>query len=98
VLVGVDGSAGMIEKARERARRNGWNSIVWLIEYDARALSRQLISEFIPEDRAVDRVLFTLALTVIPDWERMFRRAFELLTPGGRCVVMDEYAPRPGVI
>jgi hypothetical protein len=42
-------------------------------------------------------VLFTLALSVIPDWERVFQKAFELLAPGGRCVVMDTYAPRSGL-
>ena len=97
VLVGVDGSSGMIEKARERTRRNRWDSLVRLIEYDARALSRELISDLIPDGREVDRVLFTLALSVIPDWERVFRKAFELLAPGGRCVIVDGYAPRSGV-
>ena len=98
VLVGVDGSSGMIEKARERTRRNRWDSRVRLIEYDARALSRELISDLIPDGREVDRVLFTLALSVIPDWEKVFRKAFELLAPGGRCVVMDAHAPRSGVL
>jgi len=97
ILVGVDGSSGMIEKALGRTRRNGWDSIVRLIEYDARALSRQLISDLISDDRSIDRVLFTLALTVIPDWETVFLKAFEMLVPGGRCVVMDEYAPKPGM-
>lgn len=97
VLVGVDGSSGMIEKAHERTRRDRWDSVVRLIEYDARALSRELISDLIPDGREVDRVLFTLALSVIPDWERVFRKAFELLAPGGRCVIMDAYAPRSGV-
>jgi ubiquinone/menaquinone biosynthesis C-methylase UbiE len=97
VLVGVDGSSGMIEKARERTRRNRWDSLVRLIEYDARALSRELISDLIPDGREVDRILFTLALSVIPDWERVLRKAFELLAPRGRCVIMDVYAPRSGV-
>jgi ubiquinone/menaquinone biosynthesis C-methylase UbiE len=96
VLVGVDGSSGMIEKARERTRRNRWESLVRLIEYDARALSRELMSDLIPDGTEVDRVLFTLALSVIPDWERVFRKSFELLAAGGRCVIMDGYAPRSG--
>ncbi len=97
ILMGVDGSSGMIEKARERTRRNDWDSIVRLIEHDARALSRELISDLIPDDRTVDRVLFTLALTVIPDWEMVFRKAFDMLSPGGRCVVMDEYSANSGM-
>jgi ubiquinone/menaquinone biosynthesis C-methylase UbiE len=98
VLVGVDGSSGMIEKARQRTRRNRWDSLVRLIEYDARALSYDLISDLIADGREVDRVLFTLALSVIPDWEGVFRKAFELLAPGGRCVIMDGYAPRSGLL
>jgi ubiquinone/menaquinone biosynthesis C-methylase UbiE len=97
ILVGVDGSRGMIERARERVRRNGWDSIVRLLEYDARALSPELISDLVPDEREVDRILFTLALSVIPDWETVFRRALEILAPGGRCVVMDEYSPRRGL-
>ena len=97
LLVGVDGSSGMIEKARQRTRRKRWDSLVRLIEYDARALSRELISDLVPDGREVDRVLFTLALSVIPDWEKVFWKAFELLVPGGRCVIMDGYAPRSGL-
>ena len=93
IIVGVDGSTGMLEKARQRTRCNGWDSIVRLLQYDARALSRALVSDLIPDDRPIDRVLFTLALSVIPDWEQVFLKAFNILAPGGRCVVMDQYAP-----
>jgi hypothetical protein len=72
VLVGVDGSSGIIEKARERARRNRWDSLVRLIEYDARALSRELPSHLIPDGNEVDRVLFTLALSVAPSRRRRY--------------------------
>jgi ubiquinone/menaquinone biosynthesis C-methylase UbiE len=98
ILVGLDGSSRMLDRARERTRREGWSSVVRLIEYDARAISPELISGLIPDNRTVDRVLFTLALSVIPDWEQVFRAAFELLPPGGRCVIMDEYAPKRGLV
>jgi hypothetical protein len=61
---------------------------VTLIHEDARKLSAALLQE-----RAgvgdVDGLLCTLGLSVVPDWQAVFAKAFALVRPGGRCVLMD---------
>jgi S-adenosylmethionine-diacylgycerolhomoserine-N-methlytransferase len=50
----------------------------------------------------VDAVLFSYALTMIPDWFRAVDNALSMLRPGGRLCVVDFYvsrhAPAPGLV
>ena len=87
LLVGLDYSQGMLAKARRKTQRRGWDN-VRLIQTDAGTLSADQLKEKAGVER-VDKLLCTLGLTVIPDWERAFERAWALLKPGGRCAVMD---------
>ncbi len=89
LLIGLDYSSGMLAKARRKVQRRGWGS-VRLIQADARTLSEDLLKENACVDR-VDKVLCTLGLTVIPDWETVFERSWSLLKPGGRYAIMDWY-------
>ena len=92
-LVGVDLSAGMLRQARRRADEHGWTH-VHLLERDVHALS--------PADLAVagpriDRLLVFLGLSTFPRWEMAFEHLWQLLAPGGRCVVVDVHAARLGL-
>lgn len=85
-VVGVDASAGMLRRARRRVRRNGWAHV---------DLHQRLAAEVGPDvlgGRPADGVLCALGLTAFPDWEAAFDRAFGLLRPGGRFVLLDVVA------
>lgn len=99
-LIGVDYSAGMLSKARQQVERQGWaRNRVYLIQADARTMSWDLLSSALPvEVTQIDRVLCTLGLSVVPDWEIVFARSFDLLAPGGRYAIMDGYFDRPGLM
>lgn len=97
LVIGLEYSSGMIERATRRTRRHGWEGSVGLLQCDARELSREHLADLIPGDQAIDRVLFSLVLSVLPDWEQIFLRGWELLRSGGRCTVMDQYFPKRGV-
>ena len=88
-VVGVDYSAGMLARASRRVERAGWSNVS-LIERDIQELSEADLAE--AGAPRVDRLLFTLALSVLPDWEGMFERALERLAPGGRFVIFDIHA------
>ena len=97
LVIGLEYSSGMIERASRRIRRQGWEDSVRLSQCDARELSREHLADLIPGDQAIDRVLFSLVLSVLPDWRQIFLRGWELLRSGGRCTVMDQYFPKHGV-
>lgn len=82
-IIGCDYSAGMLAKAQTKIDRAGWRHVT-LVETDARMITRELL-----EIQSVDAVLSMLGMTVIPDWESVFERTYDLLRPGGRYVIMD---------
>ena len=82
-IIGLDASPGMLMRARAKIGRAGWEHVT-LVEADARTLRPELLG--VPK---VDAVISMLGFTVIPDWELVFERTYDLLEPGGRYVVMD---------
>lgn len=78
-LVGLDFSAEMLARAKNRINRQNWSNVD-LVQADAAKMSF---------DRPFDAIFFGYSLTMIPDWPASLDRAAELLVPGGRIVVLD---------
>jgi ubiquinone/menaquinone biosynthesis C-methylase UbiE len=81
----VDYSPGMLARARSKVRAAGWRNVN-LVEADARVLDAGLLGV-----DQVDAAICMLGLSVVPDWQGVFQRMFELVRPGGRIAVMDLY-------
>lgn len=94
-LVGVDLSTGMLSKARERAQARGWTH-VHLRHADVHDLDADMLAEAVGRPVAIDRLHVFLGLTAFPRWEQAFERLWDLLAPGGRCVVVDVHAEKLG--
>ena len=74
--------------------RSGWRN-VRILHADARTLSLATIRSALGNPHLqVDRVLCTLGLSVVPDWQKAFEATWELLAPGGRYAIMDWHLPR----
>jgi ubiquinone/menaquinone biosynthesis C-methylase UbiE len=69
----------MLERARERVVRQGWEN-VHLIQGDASRIS--LYQQF-------DGALCTLAMSVIPDYESALKVMVNHVRPGGRVAIAD---------
>lgn len=82
-IVGVDLNDAMLGKARERVRRAGWKNVE-LVESDAARYD-------FPED--VSGVVSTFALTLVPEYDEVIRRAAAALPAAGRFVLLDLKAP-----
>jgi cytochrome P450 family 135 len=78
-IIAVDASEGMLAEARKLTERHGWSN-VQLLRQDAAQL--QL-------DGDVDAVLFSLSYSVLPEPGPALARAWKLLRPAARLVVMD---------
>jgi cytochrome P450/ubiquinone/menaquinone biosynthesis C-methylase UbiE len=78
-VIAVDASEGMLAEAGKLVDRGGWSN-VQLLRQDAAQL--QL-------DNDVDAVLFSLSYSVLPEPGLALARAWKLLRPSARLVVMD---------
>jgi demethylmenaquinone methyltransferase/2-methoxy-6-polyprenyl-1,4-benzoquinol methylase len=87
-LVGIDLTAGMLDRARARVRAQGWANVE-LREADICDPPGDLGAPF-------DAVLCTLGLSVIPEWRRALDVMVTLARPGGRVAVMDAGFPERG--
>jgi ubiquinone/menaquinone biosynthesis C-methylase UbiE len=88
-LVGVDLTPQMLDRARARIARGGWEN-VHVREADVCALGPDELG------RPFDAALCTLGLSVIPDWQGAWQSMLALVRPGGRVAVMDAGDPAPG--
>ena len=90
--VGVDLSAGMLRRARQRRAEYGMQNLELRV-MDARALDFQ--------DEEFDAVYLPLILTVVEDGARALVEAERVTAPGGRLVIADRFWPeerrRPAV-
>jgi ubiquinone/menaquinone biosynthesis C-methylase UbiE len=80
-VIGADVSDRMIERARALAADRGWQNV---------RFERCDIWEFDPGTQA-DVVVFCLALSGMPEPERVLVRALSWLRPGGQLVVLDSF-------
>lgn len=79
----VDLCPPLLDVARSRAA--GWHNVA-MVECDA--------TRFQPPT-TVDTVVFSYALTMIPDWFQAVDNALDMLRPWGRIAVTDFYVSRP---
>lgn len=86
-VLGVDLSEGMLRRAQARVEAAGWSQVT-LRRADVATLSL---------DAPVDRALVFLGLSTFPAWEAAFARVWDAVAPGGRVVVVDVFAERPGL-
>lgn len=82
-LIGVDLSPGMLECAKERIERSGWNNVE-LIQSDMAGY---------PFPEHVNAVLSIGAFGYVPEYNRVIERAKHALVPGGRLVIADGKRP-----
>jgi ubiquinone/menaquinone biosynthesis C-methylase UbiE len=82
-LTGIDLTDAMLEQAAKRVRRNNWTNVD-LVRTDATTFS-------FPKD--ISGVISTFALTLIPEYETIIKRASEALGINKRLVILDLKKP-----
>ncbi len=96
MVLGVDASSGMLARAQRRADDRGL-ACVRLVHADVHTLDATAVNEAGGGPTTIDRLHVFLGLTAFPNWEDAFAGLWALLRPGGRCVVVDVHAARPGL-
>lgn len=93
-IIGIDLSAGMLEKAKGKVSDNQWKNVGLYLEGATKINSEWIENNVSPTD-GIDAVLCDLGLSGFPDWQKIIDNMLELLKPGGRLVIMDWYVPKP---
>lgn len=89
-VLGVDASRGMLQRAAARVSKDGLAN-VRVVEVRADQLTRAQLAA------APDRLHVFLGMSVFDDPEATFDHLWELLAPGGTCVLVDVHAEKLGV-
>ena len=88
ILIGIDSSTKMLNRARQIVYNQSWRN-VHLLQLDARKLTRNYLDAITGHSTVIDSIICTLGFSVFPDWQAVFERSFDLLERSGSYCVMD---------
>ena len=89
LVTGIDFSASMLDKARERVARKGLSN-VWLHEMDAATLSFA--------NESFDIVYAPYVISVVPDPVRVVREMSRVCRPGGKIIVLNHFRSQSPIL
>ena len=95
LIIGIDLSSGMLDKAKQKIEKNGWKNIETELN-DATKIDRNWL-DYRNEQITVDAVFCDLGLSGLPEWRNIIDNMISILKPNGRIVILDWYLEKPSL-
>ncbi|EIJ40906.1 MULTISPECIES: class I SAM-dependent methyltransferase [Flavobacteriaceae] len=95
LIIGIDLSSGMLDKAKQKIEKNGWTNIETELN-DATKIDRNWL-DYRNEQITVDAVFCDLGLSGLPEWRKIIDNMISILKPNGRIVILDWYLEKPSL-
>ncbi len=95
LIIGIDLSSGMLDKAKQKIEKNGWKNIETELN-DATKIDRNWL-DYRNEQITVDAVFCDLGLSGLPEWRIIIDNMISILKPTGRIVILDWYLEKPSL-
>lgn len=96
LIVGIDLSDGMLNKATSLVNKNDWNN-TRIMKADVRKVDTTWVENQFNGGLQVDAILCDLGLSGFPNWKSVIDNLYDILLPQGRLVIMDWYIPKPTI-
>ena len=95
LIIGIDLSSGMLDKAKQKIEKNDWTNIETELN-DATKIDRNWL-DYRDEQITVDAVFCDLGLSGLPEWRNIIDTMISILKPNGRIVILDWYLEKPSL-
>lgn len=89
-VTGIDASAEMLEKAKLKVARHGYQNVVGLLVMDARELAFA--------DGSFDHVAAMHLMSVVPEPDRVLAEIARVCKPGGDVLIVNHFARTTGAL
>lgn len=96
LIIGIDLSNGMLDKANRKIQKNGWTNIQTELN-DATKIDQNWHDYFRNGQITIDAVFCDLGLSGLPEWRYIIDNMIALLKPEGKIVILDWYLEKPGL-
>lgn len=96
LIIGIDLSSGMLDKAKQKIEKSGWTNIDTELK-NATKIDQEWLNGYSNEKITVDAVFCDLGLSGLPEWQNIIDNMISILKPKGRIVILDWYLEKPSL-
>ncbi|MDG3581417.1 class I SAM-dependent methyltransferase [Galbibacter pacificus] len=95
LIIGIDLSSGMLDKARQKIEKNGWTNVKTELN-NATNIDQNWL-DYRDNRIIIDSVFCDLGLSGLPEWRNIIDNMISILKPNGRIVILDWYLEKPSL-
>ncbi|SRX53877.1 class I SAM-dependent methyltransferase [Aequorivita sp. CIP111184] len=96
LIIAIDLSSGMLDKARQKIKKNGWTNIEIELS-NAIKIDQSWLDYRDEQITVVDAIFCNLGLSGLPEWRKTIDNMISISKPKGRIVILDWYLEKPSL-